>query len=220
MSEPTDAEFQRVTDKTAALFQEHGKDRVFALTAEGQFAFPKLGGFAGIAPDWVNDNVRRIASEQLGNAEHVAVVDWHTGVGDPETFVFLCFHDGDSAAYKRACAWWGDEPIEKGMRRFDEFSRPKFRGLLIKGVAESIQTDNVTGVVIEFGTYPWTDVRNALLVDQWMRYGPGEKSEADIEKWRAFMLEKFCPSEEGWRVWALDASTAVHTQAIEGLAKL
>ncbi|MCG8506751.1 MAG: M14 family metallopeptidase [Sphingomonadales bacterium] len=219
VSAPTEAEYQRVADTTEALFEKHGHDRIFALTAEGQFAYPKLGGFAGIAPVWTNETVRRIVAEQLADAAHVAAIDWHSGVGDPKTLFYLCFDEPGSPEFRRACDWWGEEPIVQGTQSFVGHVRPQFRGLLVKGIGQALAPEQAyTKVIIEFGTYPWSEVRKALLADQWLRFGPGEKSNEVVAECRDFMLERFCPADKDWRDWAIGAGMDVYGKTLAGLA--
>lgn len=220
VAEPSETEFQRVKGTLDDLFDRHGKGRIFALTSEGQFAHPKLSGFAGLAPEWTNDVVHSIVSEQLSGADHVAAIDWHSGVGESQSLLFLCFDEPGSPAFRRASQWWGEDTIADGVRNYGDHERPQFRGLLVNGVREMLQARYLASAVIEFGTHPWDEVCNAILVDQWLRFGKGAKSEADLQHWRTFMLERFCPHDTGWRAWALEAGLTVYDQAIGGLAQL
>ena len=60
----------------------------------------------------------------------------------------------------------------------------------------------VTGVGLEFGTFPPMQVFLAMRAENWL-YHHGQKSDPRYEKIKNDLLKVFCPDDETWKrnVW-------------------
>src|SRR3546814_10707607 len=73
-------------------------------------------------------------------------------------------------------------------------------------------------LVIEFGTFPNTEVRTAIMIDRFLRLGRENRSAASHEELRARMLNGFVPRDPAWRANVVERSLDAHRRALAGVA--
>src|SRR5690606_20838431 len=134
---------------------------------------------------------------------------------EPGQPFFLCFNERGSAGWERAKAWWGAENIET-TGGFDGASRPNYRGLLFHGVQAYAADADVTGAVIEFGTRSRADMRKALQIDQYLKFGDALPT-AQREAMQEQLLDAFSPLSPTWKCSVLAHAIEIQAQALEGL---
>src|SRR3546814_12128230 len=71
---------------------------------------------------------------------------------------------------------------------------------------ELLPDAEVAGSVIEFGTFPNTEVRTAIMIDRFLRFGRENRSAASHEELRARMLNGFVPRDPAWRANVVERS--------------
>jgi len=210
----TDAENKRVDKALAAFTDAHGRDALFDTLARGQYLHPDGLIYGGDAREWSNRTLETIVTETLADAEKVAFIDWHTGIGDYGKPFFLCFNDEGGALFQRACDWWGKDNVD-GVKPHG-MERPKYTGLVFNGVQRFLGNRDMCGAVIEFGTRG-TGMRRALRLDQWLRRQG--RLDPDIRTaLQADMMDAFCPFDGQWRQDTLESGLKLTDQAIKGLA--
>ena len=210
----TDAENARVDAALAGFTERHGRDALFDTLARGQYAHPDGLMFGGNDREWSNRTLETIVQQTLTEAEKVAFIDWHTGIGDYGKPFFLCFNEPGGALFRRACDWWGKDNVD-GVRPHG-MERPNYTGLVFHGVQRFLGNRQMCGAVIEFGTRG-VNMRRVLRLDQWLRRQHG--LDTDV-RWglQADMMDAFCPFDGQWRKDTLATGLRLTDQAIAGLA--
>ncbi len=198
-----------------AWTQAHGFEAFSDATMRGQYTHPTGLNYGGTGREWSNLTLEAIVSTHLGRARKIALIDWHTGLGDIGEPFFLCFNPRDSAAWERACNWWGRDRVET-RGGFGGAKRPSYTGLLFHGVQRFAAQAEVTGAVVEFGTQTRDEVRRALQLDVQLKFGDDDPSR-DEESARETLLDAFSPQSIQWRRRVLAHSIEIQHSMLDGL---
>ena len=153
---------------------------------------------------------------QSDGTRSVAVIDWHTGVGSYGEPFYLCFNDIDSPAFERAVSWWGED-VRRHAGGFGGFPRADYRGLVFHGIQAALPHADVTGAVIEFGTFPAPDTVGALMVDRWLRF-VAAPDDPEREHWARYQLGMLYPDDPAWRRSVEALGVELQDRALDGLA--
>jgi len=183
----------------------------------GQYTHPTGLIYGGRVREWSNRIVERIVATELASARKVAFIDWHTGLGQPGEDFFLCFNDRNSPEFALCKQWWGADKVDRE-KAFEGQERPNYTGLVFHGTRDCLAGRPMAGAVIEFGTRPGIEMREALRADRWLKFACGDPSGATARALRADMMEAFCPSDPGWRRGVATAGRRIHGEAVAGLA--
>lgn len=212
----TDAARQAAETARLAWIERHGNDAYVDVTARGQYSHADGAHYGGAAREWSNRTLQTVLRRHLDGARRVALIDWHTGLGERGEPFFLCFNEPGSAGWQRACTWWGRDNVEtKG--GFDGAKRPQYAGLLFHGVQRFIAPAELTGAVIEFGTRSRDDMRLALQADHRLKFG-GELTDELRGALREQVLDAFSPFSPDWQCRVLGHAIAIQRQMMQGCA--
>lgn len=194
--------------------ERHGLDAYVDGASRGQYSHADGIHYGGAASEWSNRTLETVLRRHLDGARRVALIDWHTGLGERGEPFFLCFNEPGSAAWQRACSWWGRGNVESG-GGFEGANRPRYEGLLFHGVQRFVAPAELTGAVIEFGTRSRDDMRLALQADRQLKF---DRTLTDGQRaaLREQVLEAFSPSSPAWQQRVLGHAIALQQQALQG----
>ena len=210
----------RAVEALFALRDVFGADRFMRALAGGQYVEPTGIKYGGAQASWSNQVYRMIVREQLGNAQCVAELDWHTGLGDyGETFP-ICFADPASAEFAQTCDWWGRPAVERSAKSWsvsdDDAPAPTYNGLTHAALVEELPATRIAGGVIEFGTVPFSQIPNVIVLDNWlMTHGVHENAPF----WRAVMRTIMAPRDPVWESAVLTHASRLCAATLDGLAR-
>jgi hypothetical protein len=143
-----------------------------AAVAGGQYAYSDGLFFGGLRPTWSNVTFRAIVKKHGAGAKRIGVIDVHSGLGPAGYGEPLSIDAPETAAFRRARAWWGEDVTSTA----DGTSKsPPVTGALIGSVEECLPGAEVTAIGLEFGTVALPEVLNAIRGDNWL-YARGLKS--------------------------------------------
>lgn len=195
----------------------HGADALFNTLASGQYTHADGLIYGGSQREWSNLTLERIVDTHLAQAERVALIDWHTGIGEYGQPFFLCFNAEGSALQQRAAQWWGEDRV-LGQRPHG-LARPDYRGLVFRGVERFLGGRPMAGAVVEFGTRG-PNASLASRLDQWLRFRAPQAPDVERDtQLRADLLDAFVPFSSIWRDSVVTHGLAITAQALDGLAR-
>jgi hypothetical protein len=192
-----------------------GEDALFDAIARGQYAHPDGVFFGGTRRTWENHTLQRIVQAHLLPAEKVAVIDWHTGIGDYGEAFFLPFADAESDAYRRTTQWWEKDGLPAA--RPHGRSCPRYQGLVFDGIRKLLPHAEVAGGVIEWGTRGREPGELAIRQDLWLRRFSDRYPREAVVQVRADLLDSFVPTSYVWRNSVLSSGTAIVDKTVDGL---
>lgn len=202
------------TAATTQYIATHGEAAYQAAISRGQHEFPEGLFYGGKAPTWSNLTLRQVLREHGRAAQRIGWIDLHTGLGPSGVGerIFAC--KDDAAALARTRGWWGQDVTSI----YDGSSTSAFlTGLMWMAAYEECPQAEYTGIALEYGTEPMSEVMTALRADHWLHLHP----EAPAEQAAAIkqrMMRAFYTDTDAWRTRIVEQAREAMFQAATGLA--
>ncbi len=202
------------TEEFYRFAKVHGQHYTLSGITSGQYNHPDGMSFGGHGLSWSCQTLYDVARHNLGEAQKVITIDWHTGIGDFGLPFFIMDDPVSSDEYRQATSWWTPHKIHS-----DDILKggsPAYTGLLIKGLKEKIIDAGpraVVSVVVEWGTYDLNTMLQALLLDDWLKANAHLKS-PQVDEVRTQLIERFYPAASAWRQSVLAYAPPIYQQAI------
>ncbi len=192
------------------LFARFGEREAIDALMSGQYDYPDGFSFGGHAPTWSRETIERILADQVGSAERICLVEFHSGLGPWGEVMPVSMQTGNGL--DRVRCYYGDNiiapRIEKGSH-----GAP---GHTTDGYLRLLKDREVTSIVLEFGTYPPSVSLPVLLADHWV-HSNGQALTEFGRKIAADNLEMHCPSDADWQSEIIDKGAAFIAASIRGL---
>lgn len=202
----------------ARFIAERGIDQYQAAVSQGQYAYPDGLFYGGTEPTWSNQTLRQVLRTHGARARHIAWIDLHTGLGKSGLGERIFAGDDDAEAVARARRWWdggGQTPVTS---IYDGSSTSaRLTGLMWSAMPQECPQATYTGIALEYGTVPITDVVNALRADHWLHLHR-ETPEALTLAIKQQMLSTFYVDSDEWRAQIITQARQALFQAVGGLA--
>ncbi|MGE0425387.1 MAG: M14 family metallopeptidase [Reyranellaceae bacterium] len=205
------AESRRVID---SFTQEHGAFGFQQAVSGGQYSHPDGLFFGGHKPTWTNRTIRRVIREELGRAQVIGCIDFHTGLGPFGYGELINVSPPGSAAFDRARQWYGEEMTspEQGSS-----TSAVVTGAALDAFPQEAPDAAFCGIAIEYGTYPVNEVLEAVRRDNWLHVHRDLNS-AQGRAFKAYLRERFYPAGAPWAEMVWTRADAVIGMALAGLA--
>ncbi|HMN93404.1 MAG TPA: M14 family metallopeptidase [Hydrogenophaga sp.] len=201
-----------------AYIARHGLTRYQAAVSQGQYQFPDGLFFGGQAPTWSHLTLRQVLRDHARGARRVAWIDLHTGLGPNGVGERIYAGRQDPQALARAQAWWGGGGQTAVTSVYDGSSTSaELTGLMWCAMYEDCPDAEYTGIALEFGTLPITEVIEALRADHWLHRHP-QAEEALRVRVRQQMMDAFYTDLDAWRGQVVAQARQALFQAVDGLS--
>jgi hypothetical protein len=194
---------------------QHGDRGLQAAVTGGQWNDPEGVFYGGQSPTWSRRIVTSILTERLHRARHVAILDFHTGLG-PYGYCerILPATPGDPSI-ARAAAWFGVGNTHPGA---EASASASVQGDNLTGAARLLPHAEVTAMALEFGVAPLWTMLNAVRADCWLHvYGWHDSELAQTIKTQ--LKAAFCANDRVWEGMVLGQSLSISRQALTALSK-
>ena len=210
------AEREQAEQAIAAFCQAHGQARYINALCQGQYTHPSGVGFGGHQATWSNRLLHQILAEHSGSARDMAVIDYHSGLGQYGEGMLICRHQQGSTALHRCEQWLGGELVATARLERQPYA---VLGNVCSGIAAAMPKAMVSAVVLEFGSYPLEQLarifcQHALLLDE-----AGHRR-ADRDAVREEIEAFFNPQDRQWQNRVLAQSQALVAKLLQGLQGL
>ncbi len=196
-----------------AYITEHGMLAYQAAVSGGQYDHPDGLFYGGQAASWSRRTIETLAQEHLIGRSHVALIDFHTGLGPRGYGELISVDVPGGAEHLRAVAWYGDEVRTPGSG--DSVSA-KVNGTIESGYHALLQNAESTTIAIEFGTLPPEQVLGALQADNWL-YLHGDVASAKGRDIKRQMRTAFYGEDSEWKAMIWQRGLEIARKTIQGL---
>lgn len=197
---------------TAAFIAENGLKAWQAAISGGQHEFPDGLFYGGNAPTWSNRTVREVLGKYAGQAAQVAWIDLHTGLGPQGVGERIYAGRNDAGAVARARHWWGD----KVTSIYDGSSTSALlTGLMWESIHEAAPQAEYTGIALEYGTEPITEILDALRGDHWLAKHPEAPAEL-ASQIKERVKRAFYTDTDAWKGQIISQARQAMFQAFQG----
>ncbi len=197
-----------------AFEREHGSDQLARVMRAAQSESPRDLFYSGREPSWSRRTFAHVVDRFVRGSERVAYVDFHTGFGPYGAGQLWSPLDAGPAERERLRAWYSHPP------------RPAVGvdtdcgiggGLVDRELRQRLAGVELTGIRVEFGTYPSDDVWCAMIAENWLHARPGVSrcEAAEIEE---DFLQSFYPDELKWRDRVMHGGIQILDHALAGVS--
>ncbi len=212
----TDEALSAAEAKLNAFATQHGQRTLSRAIMGGQFTHADGVFYGGTKPTWSRETIMKILNAYSVVAKHIAILDFHTGLGEFGVGVNYCVGEEGSAGINRAHEVWGDDVTvlasTPGSGGHDGYN--------LTGIARLMADKAVYGNTLEFGTYPTADMIRAVRADNWLHLH-GDVSSTQGKAIKAEIKRMFYPEEsEDWKARTLARCLSVWERGLQGLANI
>ena len=193
---------------------KHGVSSWHAAVASGQYRHPAGLFFGGSQPSWSNLTLRRVLREQAGRCARLGWMDIHTGLGPTAQGERIHLDRDDRASLARAQDWWGQAVTSC---HDGSSSSPPITGLLWSAIREECSQAQYTGIALEFGTVPATQVLQALRADHWLHAQATRPDARTAQPITQALREAFEVDSKSWRHAVIEQAREAALQGLAGL---
>ena len=196
-----------------AFGERHGAAVLQRAITGGQYRHAEGVFYGGAAPVWSHHIVLAIAKRHLANAERVAVIDYHTGLGPYGHGERIVTHPPTSAGFSRARQWYGDNitSTSLGTSRSSEIS-----GDLLQGIEEALPQAEVTTMALEYGVRPLDETIDAVRADNWL-HTRGRLDSPQGRDIKAMIRATFYGDADDWKDMIFEQAVDAQRRALRGL---
>jgi hypothetical protein len=192
---------------------EHSEKALQQAISGGQYHHADGLFFGGVAPTWSQETLRHVLRDHGTRCARLAWIDLHTGLG-PNGHgerIFAC--RDDKQAYARARAWWGDiTSIYDGSS-----TSALLTGMIWLAAYEECAQAEYTGIALEYGTLPQSEVMRSLRADQWLENHP-EADEATRRAIKRQVRDAFYTDTDEWKGRIVAQAADAAYGAVRGLS--
>jgi hypothetical protein len=201
-----------------AYIEAHSLQRYQAAVSQGQHSHADGLFFGGTAPTWSNRTLRQVLRQHGRKAEQLAWIDLHTGLGESGLGERICACRDDKDALARARAWWGGEGKTPVTSIYDGSSTSALlTGLMWSAAYQECPQAEYTGIAMEYGTVPITEVIDALRGDHWLHLHPDAPAELRAAIKERILVAFYTDTDE-WKAQIVAQARQSMFQAVDGLA--
>jgi hypothetical protein len=186
-----------------AWLQSYVKDRgmrtLQAAVFGGQYQHPDGLVYGGCRPAWSNNVWHQILATHAARAEFVAVLDIHSGLGEPGACELISGAPSGSREHRAARAWFGPSIVFPGANS----TAPAASGYMSNSLSRAIPNSVASLVVAEFGTVAIDEIFSVLRADNWI-HAHEQPESALWQRVKADMFNAFVRLDPTWKAAIVD----------------
>ncbi len=216
-SELSGPAFEKAEEEIARWRAQHGETAFHVARGGGQYSHPEGMFYGGNAPTWSRLTLESIMRDyNLPQRDHIAVIDYHTGLGPFGYGEPICGNQPGTPGHQRAKSWYGQSLTEPDLGTSS--SVPKV-GLSEYGWTR-IVGDIHTYIALEYGTYTPDAGRAALRADHWLHaQGNVNWQSAETRAIKQRLKNHYYPGTPDWQEMVIFRSRMILRQAQRGLSE-
>lgn len=213
-------ERQLADDRLRQACMDMGDLAFETALSSGQYSHPGGVFYGGVRPTWSRQTLESIAAAYgLADRGAVCVLDLHTGLGPFGYGELICDHTPGSFSTALARDWFGASVTEPLL---GTSTSPPKRGLT-DYFWHRLVGDRGCMLTLEFGTWPFAEILDALRDDHWLASTVRRCDDLDWDARltrtiKARLRRAFYPDTADWQEMVLFRGRQVIRQALDGLA--
>lgn len=220
-----DISFERLADawqQVLKVSDTYGQARFEKALMVGQYRAANGLKFGGFAAAWSNTVLRQLADQYLSQAQKVAYLDWHTGLGDYGEVYELPMTTPGSQGWQKTIEMWGKAQVERGSGGLmtagegDDAAVADVNGAAIQAVVDVIGNAQLAGGVVEFGTVSFDMIAQAVILDFWVMRAANDTKQ-DLRAWKSIVRAMFAPRDPHWEASVLRHAAAINDRMLDVL---
>jgi hypothetical protein len=200
--------------RLASWRDRHGLPAYLQAVTQGQWRHADGLFYGGTSPSWSRQILTEALTSRLRAARHIAILDFHTGLG-PHGYAEPIIHRRrDDPGYLRTRSWIG--AAAKSIYGGGSISA-EIHGDAMSAIQSLLSHAVVDAVSLECGVLPLDDVQAALRADNWL-HAHGDPTAPEAAATKKLIRDAFHSGSPVWQGMALGQGLAACRAAIGGLA--
>jgi hypothetical protein len=205
----------RTKAQLQAYAAQHGDGGLQAAVTGGQWNDPEGVFYGGRLPTWSRQTMTSVLTERLHRVRHVAVLDFHTGLGPYGCCERILPATPGDPSIARAAAWFGVGNAHPGG---EASASAAVQGDSLTGAVRLLPHAEVTAMALEFGVAPLWTMLNAVRADCWLHtHGCPDSELAKTIKTQ--LKAAFRANDHVWEGMVLGQSLSICRQALTALSR-
>ena len=201
-----------VVEQIDRFVAERGERALQQAISGGQYHYPEGLFFGGTGPTWSQVTLRQVLRDHGTHCAKLAWIDLHTGLGPSGLGERIYAGRDDAETVARARAWWGNiTSIYDGSS-----TSAVLTGMMWLAAYEECPQAEYTGIAMEYGTLPQTEVMTSLRADQWLENHP-EASEAQRREIKRQVRDAFYTDTDAWKARIVEQALDAGYGGLRGL---
>ena len=201
-----------VVEQIGRFVAERGERALQQAISGGQYHYPEGLFFGGTGPTWSQATLRQVLRDHGTHCAKLAWIDLHTGLGPSGLGERIYAGRDDAETVARARRWWGDvTSIYDGSS-----TSAVLTGMMFAAAYEECPQAEYTGIAMEYGTLPQTEVMTALRADQWLENHP-EAPEAQRREIKRQVRDAFYTDTDAWKERIVEQALDAGYSGLRGL---
>jgi len=196
-----------------AYASRHGAAALQQAVSGGQYTHPDGVFYGGSAPSWSRRALLAVAAAHLAKARHIAIIDYHTGLGPWGHGERIVVHRQGGAALARARDWYGADIASTAL---GTSTSSDVVGDGLTGLEHALGHAAVTGMALEYGVRPLAETLDALRADNWL-HAHGRVDSAAGRAIQAAMRAVFYGDADDWKDAVFAQGVEAQRRALRGL---
>lgn len=192
---------------------EHGDRALQAAITGGQWNDSEGVFYGGRSQTWSRRTMTSILTERLFRARHVAILDFHTGLGPYGHCERILPASPGDPSIARTAAWFGTGNVHPGEAGS---ASAAVQGDVLSGAARLFPQAEVTAMALEFGVAPLWTMLNAVRADCWL-HTHGELDSELGKTIKTALKAAFCADDNVWEGMVLGQALGICRQALTAL---
>lgn len=213
-----DDEAVATADATLKEYAEQYGQRAFeAALSGGQFSHADGLFYGGEKPTWSRITTESIVKDfSLALRKRVALIDFHSGLGPFGYGEPICDHLPGTIGLELAKKWYGQSVTEPAIGTSTSVAK---EGLSDYGWQRMLG-DKLVFIALEFGTYSFKSMEDALRADHWLhRQGKIDWQAGQTQAIKSAIRHHFYPAISDWQQMVLFRTRQCISQALLGLIR-
>jgi hypothetical protein len=204
----------RASEVLRGYGEAHGAMALQQALTGGQYMHPKGVFYGGKGPSWARRTQETIYGDYLGQAGHIAIIDYHTGLGPWGYAEPIMSEYVGTPNHRRGQAWYGATITTPA----DGSSTSAITsGDNLAAAPRLLKHAQVTGIALEYGTVSLASVFSALRADAWL-HGYGNPAGPEAAPIKAHIRSAFYGDADDWKGMVAGQSLSYCRKAVAGLA--
>jgi hypothetical protein len=179
----------------------------------GQYTHPDGVFFGGHAPTWSLRTTRTILNSISKKLRHLAVLDFHTGLGPYGHGELIAVTPPSWPSFTRVQAWLDNDVMSPEL---GTSTSAVLNGTNQIGMQQMVPHLDMTGLALEYGVVPLDETLNAVRADNWLHVH-GDLNSAQGREIKAEMRRAFYGDKDDWKKMIVDRAEFVTRRMLNGL---
>lgn len=209
----SDAGRAKASAKLETYAAKNGPMALQTAISGGQYSHPEGVFFGGNAPTWSLRTTRAILNATTKKMRHLAVLDFHTGLGPYGHGELISVMPPSWPAFQRMQNWLDNDMTSPEL---GTSTSAVLNGTNQIGMQQMVPHLDMSGVALEYGVAPLDETLTAVRADAWL-HTHGDLTTPQAREIKAEIRRVFYGDKDDWKKMIVERADYVTHRMLSGL---